>query len=165
MDGQEARKWGHLQGFPGYLTLYGCFITIYLFTPLKSRQKRFCYHLDLPIHKTHGFAYHILLYLTYFRFCILGVLQQKLDHLQFSEVQNMLPPQWEWRLNCCHLCHPMFASRGSKIENSSVEPVSHGGKRPFTLLPDFSPFLSGSFVSFLGFTQILNKDLWFQNKD
>lgn len=74
------------------LTLYGCFITIYLFTPLKSRQKRFCYHLDLPIHKTHGFAYHILLYLTYFRFCILGVLQQKLDHLQFSEVQNMLPP-------------------------------------------------------------------------
>lgn len=79
------------RGFPGYLTLYRCFITIYLFTPLKSKQKRFCYHLDLPTHKTHGFAYHILLYLTYFRFCVLGVLQQKLDHLQFSEVQTMPP--------------------------------------------------------------------------
>ena len=86
-SGDNGMGWsgaqGHLQGF-SRLPLHRHFMTIYIFIPLKSRQKRFRCHLDLPSCRIHGFAY-ILLHLTYFRFCVCGVLKQGLDHLQFSE--------------------------------------------------------------------------------
>lgn len=119
------------RGFPGYLTFHRHFIRIYIFS-LWS-QKRFCCHLDLPSYKTHGFACHILLHLTYFRFCV-----WKLTIFRGAEYSGCPLTTTGNGADCCHLWHPVFASWGGLFKKSSEEPVSSGRGCLFTLLPDFS---------------------------
>lgn len=100
-DGQEARGGGHLQGLSRLPNFSQTFHQHLYFLPLKSRQQRFCCHLDLPSCKTHGFACHILLHLTYFRFCVWKITVFR--SAEYSECPLTSPGNGT---DCCHLWHP-----------------------------------------------------------
>lgn len=124
--------------------------------------------MDLPTCKTHEFTYHIFLYLTYILWsCVYRLLKQRLDQLQFSEVQNpwmFLMKALGKETDCCPFCHPILppeeawlrrAVRGQYVVEESVLSHSFQTSPTFLMVPLF--LLLGVYPNFH-----LNKDLWCQ---